>query len=132
MTIFSTIVTAEIIKNIEVEGNERISKDTIIMFSEIKIGDEINVNTTNQILNNIYKTNFFKDVKVSFKNEILTIAVEENPIIENITLNGIKAKKINKVLRQNLKLKSRSSYNELLIEQDSKEILNQLRIKPKQ
>ena len=128
MTIFSTIVTAEIIKNIEVEGNERISKDTIIMFSEIKIGDEINVNTTNQILNNIYKTNFFKDVKVSFKNEILTIAVEENPIIENITLNGIKAKKINKVLRQNLKLKSRSSYNELLIEQDSKEILNQLRI----
>ncbi len=128
LNIFSTIVTAEVIKNIKIEGNQRISKDTIIMFSEIKVGDEVDTNTTNQILNNIYKTNFFKDVKVSINNEVLIIAVEENPIIESITLNGIKAKKINKVLRQNLKLKSRSSYNELLIEQDSNEILNQLRI----
>ena len=80
----------ELIKSIEVVGNDRISKETIIIFSEVKIDDEIELNETNNILKRLYETNFFRNVETSLINNKLTITVEENPIIQNITINGIK------------------------------------------
>ena len=49
---------AETIKEVDIKGNDRISKK-ILMFSEIDIGDDINKNNINDILKNLYKTNFF-------------------------------------------------------------------------
>ncbi len=126
--IFFSNVYAEKINIIKIEGNDRIPDDTIIMFSDVKIGQTVDKDKTNEILKNIYNSNFFKNVDVSVQSSVLTITVEENPIIENITINGIKAKKIKKAINQQLKLKSRSSYNELLISQDLDRISNQLKV----
>ena len=43
---------------------------------------------------------FFKDVKVSINNNILNIRVIENPLVENIEIKGIKAKKIKELLKK--------------------------------
>ena len=48
----------------KVKGNERISDETIKMFSNINIGDDIDENELNEILKKIYETNFFENVKV--------------------------------------------------------------------
>ena len=123
----SSISFAEIIKKIEIQGNERISSETIKMFSKTSIGDDVSENDLNNILKDVYESSFFNDVKVSINNNILSIRVIENPLVENIEIKGPKAKKIKELLKKNLKIKARSSYNESFLKSDKKKIINDLK-----
>ena len=123
----SSISFAEIVKKIEILGNERISSETIKMFSKTSIGDDVSENDLNDILKDVYESSFFKDVKVSINNNILNIRVIENPLVENVEIKGPKAKKIKKLLKKNLKIKARSSYNESFLKSDKKKIINELK-----
>ncbi|WP_440919661.1 outer membrane protein assembly factor BamA [Candidatus Pelagibacter sp.] len=124
---FSKSVYSEIINNIEIKGNERIPTETILMFSQVGIGQDLKINDLNEVLKNLYETNFFKDVSLKFEKNKLLILVEENPIIESVTYNGIKSKTLKEEITKNLKLKSRSSYNEILLNDDKKAILSSLK-----
>ena len=115
------------IENFIVDGNDRISKETIIMFSGAKKYNETETVDINKILKNLYETNFFENVSISFKNKTLFIEVVEFPIIENIEFNGVKAKKIKKQLKDSIKIKSRSSYNAVLVSNDISIIKFQLK-----
>ena len=97
------------------------------MFSEIAIDEDIDSTKINRILKNLYKTNFFKDVLVKIENNILEIKIEENPIIEKIDYIGIKSNRIKKLILENSKLKSRSSYNELVLKKDEESIKSVLK-----
>ena len=92
--IWTTLLNASIIKNIEIIGNERISKNTIIMFSEVELNKKLNQNEINSILKRLYETNYFENISIVIENSNLKITVKENPIIEKIIFNGIKADKI--------------------------------------
>ena len=67
------------IKNIQINGNERISNETIILFSEFNVGNNITNKKLNQILKNLYETNFFEDVNVKVLDQNLLITVIEAP-----------------------------------------------------
>ena len=82
------------LKKLLLRGNERISTETIIIFGEINLDEDLNENKLNLILKNLYKTNFFEDVKLNITNNTLNILVSENPIIQSIEIKGIKAKKL--------------------------------------
>ena len=127
--LFNSVATGEVVNEFQIKGNERVSKDSIKMFSNINVGDDINKNDLNEILKNIYDTNFFEDVKVSLKNNILSIIVKENPVVENVSIKGLKSKTLTKELEKPLKVKSRSSYNEFLLIEDKKNITNVLKQK---
>ena len=86
---------SEVVKKIEITGNERISDDTIKLFSEISLNSDLKKENLNEILKKLYETNFFQNVSIKFENNTLFVNVEENPIIENINYQGIKKKKIN-------------------------------------
>ena len=58
---------AEIVNKIVVEGNNRISTETIIMFSGVKLNKDLNDNDLNQILKKLYETNFFELISVNIK-----------------------------------------------------------------
>ncbi len=120
-------IYADIVKKLEITGNERIANETIEMFTKIKIGKNYNENDLNNILKILYNTNFFKNVSINLKQNVLLISVEENPLIENITYNGIKSKTLLEQLTQNLRLKTRSSYNEILLKEDRNEIISSLK-----
>ena len=120
-------VFSEIIKEIEINGNERVSSETIIMFSKISINDDLKPADINNVIKNLYQSNFFNDVTVTLKNNKLTIAVDELPIIENINFNGIKSKTLLENLTSDLNLISRSSYNEIILKKDRDKILNSLK-----
>jgi outer membrane protein insertion porin family len=122
LSIFLSLSFSEIVKKIKISGNDRISEKTILIFSEIEIGDEIEITDTNILLKNLYDTNFFKNVSVNFKNNVLKINVEEAPLIENININGLKANKYKELVRKKFSLKPRSSYNEIILIQDVKSI----------
>ena len=121
-----SISLAEIVKDIQVKGNERVSEKSIKMFSKIKIGDDINNDNLNEILKNVYESNFFKNVSVSFENNLLTIFVEESSLVESVIIKGPKSKTLISDLKKNLKVKSRSSYNEIQLINDKKEIIKLL------
>ena len=55
-------VRSEIIKEIEVTGNKRIARETIVVLSKIKINDSYDNNLINESLKSLYDTNFFNDV----------------------------------------------------------------------
>ena len=57
-----TSVNSEIIKKFEISGNQRISDETIIIFSEIKLNDEINKSKLNNAIKKLYKTKFFRNI----------------------------------------------------------------------
>ena len=120
---------AEIVKKIEINGNERVSNESIEMFSDVTVGDDINKDDLNKILKNVYDSNFFTNVKVSFKDNTLTINVEESSLVENVIVKGPKSKTLIKDLKKNLKVKSRASYNEILFLEDKKNITETLKQK---
>ena len=126
-TIFISNSYSELINKIEVSGNNRVSSETIKMFSEIATGDDIKQNDINEILKQIYDSNFFNNVQVIFQDGVLRIFVEESPVIQNITYKGIKADKIKKPTLSELSLKPRVSYNEILLKRDKEKILSSLK-----
>ncbi len=120
-------VRTEIVNEINVDGNQRISSETIKMFAGVDISDDLSESDLNNILKKLYDTNFFDLVSVKIDNKILLIKVRENPIIQNIDYKGIKSSKILDSLKKNVELKSRSSFNEFLLEKDKKKIKNFLK-----
>ncbi len=112
------IAYADIIKKIKIIGNDRISNQTIELFSKISLNQNISENDLNVILKNLYDTDFFKDVSVKFSNNTLTIKVKENQIIENINYVGIKSKRILDELKKDTLIKPRYSFNEIILKQE--------------
>ena len=108
----SSLSLAQIVTDISVEGNKRISKESIIIFGDIDFNKNYNDDDLNNILKNIYETNFFKEINLKIKNSILQLTVVENPIIEDVQINGIKSKNLTELLFDKLQLKNRSSYIE--------------------
>ena len=115
------------IKKIEVSGNNRISDETIKLFIDVKINDEIDSNRLNDILKNLYNTNFFEDINLSFNNQILLIKVTENSIIESVFYKGIKSDKILNFIKDESSIRSRSSYNESQLKNEKLKIKNVLK-----
>ena len=58
---------SEIIKKVNIINNERITKETILVFSDIKIGKDYTSNDLNQIIKDLFKTNFFSDISLNLK-----------------------------------------------------------------
>ena len=120
----TNLVFSEIVNKIQVEGNNRVSEKTIINFSEIKEGDD----TTKKILNNslkkLYDTNFFELVEFKLENNILIINVSEYPVVQEIIINGIKAQKNIKKMKENMSLKEKNPFIESTVKSDLNQMLN--------
>jgi len=122
--VFLIDVNAESVKKIIILGNDRISKDTIILFSEIALDENLNNDDLNNIVKKLYNTSFFKDVSVSLINTNLKITVVENPIIQNLKIDGVRSKELKKLIIQKISLKNSSSFNEFSVKKDLRVIEN--------
>ena len=118
LCIFTTSAVSEILKKIEITGNKRISSETIIIFSEVKINDQINKSKLDKVIKNLYQTNFFRNISLNFENQILFLNVEENPIIENLEINGIKKQSLVEFIKGKIQLAEMKSFNEELLAVD--------------
>ena len=123
---FSLASIAEIIKDVKIEGNKRISKESIMVFSEIKLGEDYDNDRLNDLFKNLYNTNFFKNIGLKLEKNVLLINVVENLIIEDIAFNGIKNKKLIEALTDIALLKSRSAYTEAALSNDVVNVKNLL------
>ena len=120
----TSLLAAEIINDIKVIGNDRVSKSTIINFSDLKKGDDVSLTIINDSLKSLYDTNFFENVSIDISNNIVTIDVKEYPVIQEIIFEGIKRKETIKDLKDQVSLKEKNPFNESLIKNDLNKILN--------
>ena len=118
---------AQNIKDIEVKGNERITKETIILFSGLSKNEKIDNAKLNQTIKNLYSSDFFENVSVSFVDQKIIIEVKENPIIQSVKFEGIKKNTIIDALRENIKLKEKNSFIKNRVKKDEELITNILK-----
>jgi len=122
-----SLVRAETLQKFEISGNKRISDQTIIIFSEIKINEEITKGKLDEVIKKLYQTNFFRDINLSFENQTLFLKVEENPIIENLQITGIKKQSLVEFIKNKLQLAEMRSFDEQLLSADINLIYNILK-----
>ncbi len=120
-------LNAETVNKIIVEGNDRVSPETVIMFSGVSVNDDLSENNLNQVLKQLYGSNFFELVSVKIEDNILRIKVKEYPIIQNVIYEGIKSSEMLEEIKREVNLKSRSSFNEILLIKDKDSISSKLK-----
>lgn len=79
------------VKDIRVDGLQRISPGTVFNYLPVKIGQEIESEETGDIIRALFKTGFFKDVKLERKGDVLIVFVTERPAIAKIDIQGNKS-----------------------------------------
>ena len=80
-----------LVSSINVDGNKRISSDTIVSLSKVQVGSAYSPTQLNSALQSIKKSSYFKTVDISIVNNILNINVIENPTINSISFEGNKS-----------------------------------------
>ncbi len=118
---------AEVISEFIITGNDRVSDETIIMFSNLNLGQDVNSNILNEALKELYYTNYFENVFITQEKDKLIIKVEENPIIQEININGIKKRNILEKLDEITKKTEKYPFVENNIEDQVKILKNVLR-----
>ncbi len=126
--LLTSLLVAKPIDELIIKGNERISPETIKVFSGFNKGDDVNQNDLNDIIKSLYETNFFENVTIEIVNNNLIITVKENPIIQEVVIEGIKKESLKNQIYDILILKNKSSYVDYLAKNDLKKIKNMLRV----
>lgn len=92
-----------VIKDIRVEGLQRISAGTVFNYLPVKVGDTVDNEQVRNIIRELFKTGFFKDVRVERDGNILVIVVTERPTITSIQFTGnedLKSEQLTEALGQ--------------------------------
>ena len=110
LLIFTSSVCAEVVKEIQIEGNNRISLETIKVYGEIDIGSDYSTQRLNGILKNLYATNFFENISLELKSGVLKIILKEYSVINSIYLEGEDSSQIKKQILERLVLKEKGAF----------------------
>ena len=116
--VISNVSLAEIIKDIKINGNERISDETVKVYGDIQINQDVNNFKINEIIKNLYSTNFFKDIKVVVKDKTLIIDLIEYPVINEVIVVGEKTKKYQDAIKENIKSKKNGPFIKSFVSED--------------
>ncbi len=120
-----SFLNAEIVNNIEIEGNSRISNETIKVYGGIQsINKDFTKKDLDEILKNLYDTNFFETVNLEIKNNTLFVSLKEYPLINNLLITGEQTKKFKEEIQKIIKTKENGSYVESDLKQDITTIKN--------
>ncbi len=113
-----TILKADVVNDLVISGNKRVSDETIKIYGEIDISKDITENELDKILKNLYSTNFFEDVKIQIKNNKLEIVLKEYPIINQLILIGEASNKYKELIKKTIRLKEKKSFVKSFLAKD--------------
>ena len=118
----SSLINAEIIKDFKVNGNKRVSKETIRIYGDIELNKNYEASDLDRIIKNLYSTNFFEDIKIEISNNILNIELKEYPVINQLVIVGEKTKRYKEQIIKILKLKEKKSFVKSFLAKDIENI----------
>ena len=108
--LFSTFLRAEIVKDVVISGNERISDETIKIYGEIEINKDYKDKDLDNILKNLYETDFFEDINIDLNGNKLSIDLKEYPVINQLIIIGEKSNKFKDQIKKIILLKEKRSF----------------------
>ncbi len=79
-----------VIEDIRVEGLQRISAGTVFNYLPVKVGDIFDRQKSVESIKALFKTGFFKDVRIGQEGDVLVVTVEERPSIASVKIQGNK------------------------------------------
>lgn len=78
------------IEDIRIEGLQRVSPGTVFNYLPVKVGDEFDQRQSSESIKALFKTGFFKDVRLEQDGDTLVVIVEERPSISSVQIEGNK------------------------------------------
>lgn len=79
-----------VVKDIRVEGLQRISAGTVFNYLPVKVGDTLTEKKSQDAVRALFKTGFFRDVQLEHDKDVLIVSVVERPSIAGIKIVGTK------------------------------------------
>ena len=111
------------IKEIRIEGSERIEPETVRSYLTVSPGDEFDNDKLDKSLKSLFQTGLFADVNLQREGDALIVRVVENPIINRVAYEG-NDRFDDKALNDEVQLKPRSVYTRTKVQADVKRILD--------
>jgi outer membrane protein insertion porin family len=115
------------VSDIRVDGLQRISAGTVFNYLPLKPGEVLNPSDTAKIIRALYKTGFFKDVRLEREGDVLVVLVVERPAISEIEISGNKSIET-EALKQGLKdigLEEGRTFNSSVLDRIEQELRRQ-------
>jgi outer membrane protein insertion porin family len=120
----------EMVERIEIEGNDRVTRETILYYLSSQEGDYFSLELLQRDFKVLWSTGFFADIKIEqfpgTQGKVIKIVVEENPVIREIVYKtGKKLKEddiVNKLKEKNEYLLPYSYYSPNKVQQIKKTI----------
>ena len=112
-----------IINSISIEGIQRVDKETVTSYANISKGDVYTEEIGNNVLKNLFETNLFSNIQISFEANSLNIKLQENPTINLVRFYG-NSKIKDEDLEIEISLKERSVYSRSKVKKDIERMLS--------
>jgi outer membrane protein insertion porin family len=110
------------IRDVLIEGNQRVENGTILSYMAIKPGDAYDSARVDRSLKALYATGLFADVTIHTEGDILVVHVVENPIINRLAFEG-NSRLSDETLQQEIQSRPRIVYSRATVERDANRIL---------
>ncbi len=76
------------VKDIRVEGLQRIAPGTVFNYLPVKVGDRFNDFESERAIRSLFKSGYFRDIRLERDGDVLVVKVEERPAIASIKIQG--------------------------------------------
>lgn len=111
------------LRNILVEGAQRIEADTVRSYMGLRSGDPVSDGALDKALKALFKTGLFADVNIRQARPDVVVRVVENPIINRIAFEGNK-RISNDILNDEVKLRPRIVFTRARVQTDLQRIMD--------
>src|SRR3990167_8821724 len=103
LLLITTKINAFVVKNIKVNGLHRISVGTVLNYLPVQIDEDLDANSTAEIIRALYSTGFFQSVSLEKQDHTLIVNVVERETIGSINVIGnqeIPSDKLKELLKE--------------------------------
>jgi outer membrane protein insertion porin family len=115
------------VRDIRVEGIQRIEAGTVFNYLPLGVGDSYNDEKGIAAIKSLYATGFFKDVRIETEGDVLVILVEERPAIAAVDFVGTKEfdkEQLSKAMKE-IGLAESRIYDKALVDRAEQELKRQ-------
>ena len=120
--VYTDACCATVLSRIDVTGTQRMDAESVRILSDVKVGDNVNSETVNDIAKKLQTSGYFSSVNAYLDGSILKIKVDEAPLVNMVTVEGNDEIDTDD-LKKEIKTKERTSYDKSVIGADVQRIL---------
>ncbi|MCH9807466.1 MAG: outer membrane protein assembly factor BamA [Alphaproteobacteria bacterium] len=119
----SPAVAQSVVRQIKVVGNRRVEPETVRTYLRFTVGDVYDAGLADESLRALFATGLFSDVQIEPQGSIVTVFVEENPVINQVAFEGNSEVETD-TLANEVQLKPRSVFTRSRVQADVQRILD--------